>query len=229
LRIPSTVRVFGLDNTLTEATKNLSFVNRLLMPKTASANAGVSVGSAVAASMTSGNDYHIHLQGTNTPLATFGGVGERARGNGEAGGVHTHTLSLTPTFNVKRKQLCCFEGVTDYAVRPGLIFVWPGSIGSLPTDFVLCNGSNDTPDMRDRFVEFAADTSAAAAGNNTMALSGESSKVGHSHDGGSLDYPGDVGGQGHGYTELHSHSVSATVTYVPKYYALAFIMYRPAS
>ncbi len=229
LRIPSSVRVFGLDNTLTEATKNIGFVNRLLMAKSASANAGVSVGAAATASMTSGDNYHVHLQVTTTPLATFGGVGTPARANMEAGGTHTHTLSLIPTWNVKRKQLCCFEGVVDYAVRPGLIFLWSGSIGSLPTDFVLCNGSSGTPDMRDRFVEFAADTSAASAGNNTMTLSGTSWPVGHSHDGGAIAYPGDAGGQGHGYTDSHSHTVSASVTYVPKYYALAFIMYRPAS
>lgn len=230
LRIPSTVRVFGLDNTLTEATKNLSFVNRLLMAKSASANAGVSVASASSAMMGSGNDYHIHLQATNTPLETFGGVGTPARANSEAGGSHTHTLSLTPTFNVKRKQLCCFESVTDYAVRPGMIVMWKDSLDTIPDDYVLCDGStNGTPNMTDgRYVEFGADTSAVPAGDNTMTLAGTSSTVGHSHDGGALTYPGNANGQGHAYTDSHSHAVSTSVTYAPKYHALAFIMYAPA-
>jgi hypothetical protein len=30
--------------------------------------------------------------------------------------------------------------------------MWSGSIGSIPSGYVLCNGSNGTPDLRDRFV-----------------------------------------------------------------------------
>ena len=38
------------------------------------------------------------------------------------------------------------------AVPSGGIIMWSGSIGSIPSGYVLCNGSNGTPDLRDRFV-----------------------------------------------------------------------------
>jgi hypothetical protein len=34
----------------------------------------------------------------------------------------------------------------------GGILLWSGSIGSIPAGFVLCNGNNGTPDLRDRFI-----------------------------------------------------------------------------
>ena len=34
----------------------------------------------------------------------------------------------------------------------GMIMLWSGSEGNIPSGWVLCNGSNSTPDLRDRFV-----------------------------------------------------------------------------
>jgi microcystin-dependent protein len=45
----------------------------------------------------------------------------------------------------------------------GLIALWSGSIASIPTGWYLCNGSNGTPDLRDRFVVGAGSTYAVAA------------------------------------------------------------------
>jgi microcystin-dependent protein len=45
-----------------------------------------------------------------------------------------------------------------YAVPAGVITMWSGSVASIPLGWVLCNGSNGTPDLRDRFV--------VGAGNN---------------------------------------------------------------
>lgn len=38
------------------------------------------------------------------------------------------------------------------AVPTGAIIMWSGSIGSIPSGYVICDGSNGTPDLRDRFV-----------------------------------------------------------------------------
>ena len=43
-------------------------------------------------------------------------------------------------------------GSTTYAVPQGGIIIWSGSTGSIPSGWVLCNGSNSTPDLRNRFV-----------------------------------------------------------------------------
>ena len=34
----------------------------------------------------------------------------------------------------------------------GLIVMWSGSVGTIPAGWALCNGSNGTPDLRDKFI-----------------------------------------------------------------------------
>jgi hypothetical protein len=45
----------------------------------------------------------------------------------------------------------------------GMILLWSGSVGSIPTGWVLCDGSNSTPDLRDRFIVGAGSTYAVNA------------------------------------------------------------------
>ena len=57
-------------------------------------------------------------------------------------------------------------GATPPAATPipsGGIFLWSGSIGSIPAGYVLCNGSNGTPDLRNRFIVGAGSTYAVDA------------------------------------------------------------------
>ena len=59
----------------------------------------------------------------------------------------------------------------------GCIVLWSGSTGSVPSGFYLCNGSNGTPDLRDRFI-------VGAGGNYTVAQTGGSADaivVSHTH------------------------------------------------
>jgi hypothetical protein len=49
----------------------------------------------------------------------------------------------------------------------GMIILWSGSIGAIPSGWVLCNGSNGTPDLRDRFVVAAGSTYAVGATGGT--------------------------------------------------------------
>ena len=53
------------------------------------------------------------------------------------------------------------------AVPSGLISMWSGSIATIPSGWFLCNGSNGTPDLRDRFVVGAGSTYAVAATGGT--------------------------------------------------------------
>lgn len=41
---------------------------------------------------------------------------------------------------------------SQFLVPSGGIIMWSGSIGSIPSGWYLCNGSNSTPDLRDRFI-----------------------------------------------------------------------------
>jgi hypothetical protein len=51
----------------------------------------------------------------------------------------------------------------DGGVPSGGIIMWSGSVNSIPDGWALCNGSNGTPDLRDRFVVGAG--SGYAVGN----------------------------------------------------------------
>jgi len=63
----------------------------------------------------------------------------------------------------------------------GMILLWSGSTGSIPSGFVLCNGSNSTPDLRDRFVVGAGNsysvgnTGGANTRTDTVNISGSDS------------------------------------------------------
>jgi microcystin-dependent protein len=59
------------------------------------------------------------------------------------------------------------------AFSTGMIIMWSGTIATIPTGWVLCNGSNSTPDLRNRFVIGAHSDSAGVAyttitGSNTL-------------------------------------------------------------
>ncbi len=44
------------------------------------------------------------------------------------------------------------------SVQAGSIISWSGSILSIPTGWVLCDGTNGTPDLRNQFVVGSGDT-----------------------------------------------------------------------
>lgn len=79
-------------------------------------------------------------------------------------------------------------------VPSGAIMLWSGSVGSIPSGWLLCNGSSGTPDLRDRFVVGAGSTYAVGAtGGSANAV-----LVSHSHS-----YSGTTSTGG-----SHSHSVN---------------------
>jgi microcystin-dependent protein len=59
----------------------------------------------------------------------------------------------------------------------GMILLWSGSIGSVPSGWVLCDGANSTPDLRDRFVIAAGSSYAVGATGGTA----DSIVVSHTH------------------------------------------------
>lgn len=54
----------------------------------------------------------------------------------------------------------------------GGIIMWSGSIDSIPTDWALCDGSNNTPNLKDRFVVGAGNgyNPGDTGGENTVTL-----------------------------------------------------------
>ena len=79
----------------------------------------------------------------------------------------------------------------------GGIIVWSGAQNAIPSGWALCNGSNSTPDLRNRFVVGAGDSYSV----NTMGGSRHAVVVAHTHTTAS------GGSHGHGVNDPgHTHS-----------------------
>ena len=106
----------------------------------------------------------------------------------------------------------------------GIIAIWSGSIVSIPTGWVICDGNNGTPDLRNRFVVGAGDTYAVDANGGALEHNHGFTGDGHDHEitvGTGLAAGAD--------SDLTTSEVAATGTTdnessLPPYYALAFIM-----
>ena len=106
----------------------------------------------------------------------------------------------------------------------GMILLWSGSIGSIPSGYVICDGNNGTPDPRDKFIVGAGDTYAVdAVGGN----------VNHNHtftgDGHTHTIPGGVDIQSGINQASTTDSTQVTGTTdnangLPPYHSLAYIM-----
>jgi len=59
----------------------------------------------------------------------------------------------------------------------GMIILWKGAVGAVPSGFALCNGANGTPDLRDRFIVGAGNLYAV----NATGGSADSVVVSHNH------------------------------------------------
>jgi hypothetical protein len=102
--------------------------------------------------------------------------------------------------------LAALETYVNARMPTGFIGMWSGSIATIPTGWLLCNGTNGTPDLRDRFIVGAGSTYAVAAtGGSANAVvvthnhGGTTSAEGsHSHT-----FSGNTGGQ----SANHTHSM----------------------
>jgi len=70
------------------------------------------------------------------------------------GELETDTLKVTGVSefegNVTIDGDLTVQGVGGF--KTGMIILWSGAANAIPSGWVLCNGSNSTPDLRDRFV-----------------------------------------------------------------------------
>jgi microcystin-dependent protein len=67
-------------------------------------------------------------------------------------------------------------------VPPGAIMMWSGSIASIPAGWALCNGANNTPDLRSRFIVAAGSAYAVGAtGGLDQVTLGPTQVPNHSH------------------------------------------------
>jgi len=135
----------------------------------------------------------------------------------------------------------------------GMIILWSGSVASIPSGWLLCDGTSSTPDLRDRFVVGAGSTYAVGAtgGSATASLPSHTHTAtstvtdpGHAHTispavwasgGGSVSGSAFSFGSTVSATQTNTtgitvatsnstEGVSPTNANLPPYYALCYIM-----
>ena len=128
-------------------------------------------------------------------------------------------------------------------IPTGLIAIWSGATGSIPTGWTLCNGTNGTPDLRNSFIIGAGSTYAVGqTGGSADAIVVSHTHTitdpGHLHNttssgSGTLINAGASGATGASTSTTatattgitnQTTGVSGTNANLPPYYALAFIM-----
>jgi microcystin-dependent protein len=98
-----------------------------------------------------------------------------------------------------------------YKVPAGGIIMWSGSTGSVPSGWFLCNGSNGTPDLRNRFVVGAGGSYGVGDTGGADSVTLSTSQIpAHSHSGstssaGSHTHSGSTGSAG-----THNHISGTT-------------------
>jgi len=119
------------------------------------------------------------------------------------------------------------------AIPPGTIVMWSGSVANIPQGWALCDGTNGTPDLRDRFIVGAGGGYAVGAtGGEAFHTLTVAEMPAHSH---SVDYANASGpfywdkGVGAWQNTGNTGSTGGNQPHEnrPPYYALCYIMKVP--
>ena len=87
----------------------------------------------------------------------------------------------------------------------GMIMLWSGSVVSIPSGWLLCNGTSGTPNLQNRFIVGAGDTYAVGATGGAATVTLDATQIpAHSHTA-----DGDLTAASAG---AHTHTVSTTGT-----------------
>lgn len=115
----------------------------------------------------------------------------------------------TATVGTNTTQIASCAFVLANAIPSGFIGMWSGTIATIPSGWYLCNGSNGTPDLRDKFIVGASsDETALAKTNITGALTqsgGSKDAIAVSHTHTATSAVVDPG---------HTHATNPTTAYV---------------
>ena len=103
--------------------------------------------------------------------------------NGKAPVSHTHTTSQITGLQAYIESLIGSATGSGGGIPAGVICMWSGAANSIPSGWALCNGSNGTPDLRDRFIVGAGNTYSPGniGGSESVALTTNQMPV-HSHE-----------------------------------------------
>ena len=123
-------------------------------------------------------------------------------------------------------------------IPTGGIIMWSGATSAIPSGWVLCDGQNSTPDLRNKFIVGASagtgDTSYPGISVGATGGQADAVVVSHSHtirtgqdedsDQGVVEFVDNASGVTNRSGMVNSEGVSGTNKNLPPYYALAYIM-----
>ena len=154
----------------------------------------------------------------------------KIRGNGTGGANH-----LTLDDDVTIVGDLTVQGVGGF--KTGMIILWSGAQNQIPSGWVLCNGQNSTPDLRDRFVVGAGSGYSVGATGGAASVTLTTNQIpSHTHSYSSANHPTSGGpeqNQSGGPEDRTTFNVSKTTGSEgggqshenrPPYYALCYIM-----
>ncbi len=105
----------------------------------------------------------------------------------------------------------------------GMIVMWSGAIVDIPSGWALCDGANDTPDLRNRFI-LAAGATYDPDDTGGSTIHSHLFGIGHNHNLlGGTDVEHGTGWQGKTDFTDKGRTTEWSNTF-PSYYALAYIM-----
>ncbi len=105
---------------------------------------------------------------------------------------------------------------TSGTVPRGGIIMWSGSASAVPTSWALCDGTNGTPDLRDRFI-LAAGSTYGVGTSGGAATHTHSDHSAHAHDAGTLAV------SAHSGTNVSAHSDTSVWAHDAHTHELPFI------
>jgi len=110
----------------------------------------------------------------------------------------------------------------------GIICIWSGSIATVPPGWALCDGTNGTPDLRDRFLVGAggSESPGATGGSATHNHNFVTNIVSDTHPAGTELTDNSPDGNLRNRTYGHKHGAWGDVrSNIPPSYALCYIMH----
>jgi len=163
------------------------------------------------------------------------------------GNIGIGTANPEKKLHIEGEAISVVGGVTNYMVPKGAIIMWSGSLVSIPPGWALCDGSNGTPDLRDRFIVGAGSSySVGSTGgeathiltiaempshSHTIFDPGHRHEIGDGNSGGTFwkavfDSSGSSYLSGIAMTGITINSTGGNAAHEnrPPYYALAYIM-----
>ena len=110
------------------------------------------------------------------------------------------------------------HAATNGIIPIGGIIMWSGTVATIPANWQLCNGTNGTPDLRDKFIVGATSDDAGVAKTNlTGALTQSGGNANHTHSVTSNVTVADHAAHVHSGSAdhaAHTHSYTETVNHV---------------